>query len=240
MTPPRKPSVILLDIEGTTTPISFVSEILFSYARMHLKQFLYEHADDEGIRRDLDQLLEENQAETSNGVPKISEAHSCTQAYDYLVWLMDEDRKSSALKSIQGRIWETGYASGQLKSTVFDDVPAAFGRWHDEGRRVAIYSSGSVLAQKLLFQHSQAGDLTRWIEAYFDTASGPKTDAASYSRIAQALGIEPKEILFLSDSPAELDAGASAGLDVRLAVRPGNRATHSSVQHLPVFSFDEL
>ena len=112
MTSNRKPSVILLDIEGTTTPLSFVCETLFPYARMHLEQFLNGHANDEGLQRDLEHLVEENRAEKAVSAPAISDVLSRAQAYDYLVWLMNEDRKSPALKSIQGKIWETGYAGG--------------------------------------------------------------------------------------------------------------------------------
>jgi enolase-phosphatase E1 len=233
-------SVILLDIEGTTTPISFVYETLFPYARAHLKQFLDNHAESKDLHQDLVRLSKENLAEKSSHAPAISEAHSLSQAYAYLVWLMDEDRKSPALKSIQGKIWAEGYASGQLITTVFPDVPAAFERWHKGGRRIAIYSSGSVLAQKLLFQYSQAGDLTRWVNAYFDTAIGAKTEPTSYRRIAQALGVDPHEIVFLSDSPAELDAAALAGLHVRLTIRPRNKPVSSSVHYPPFFSFNEL
>jgi enolase-phosphatase E1 len=236
----ERPSVILLDIEGTTTSISFVYKTLFPYARRHMKHFLEEHAQDQELHRDLDLLVRESESEKSDAAPLISEAHSISQAYNYLIWLMDEDRKSPALKSVQGKIWAEGYASGQIKGVVFPDVPLAFVRWHSEGRRIAIYSSGSVLAQKLIFQHSQTGDLRRWIDAYFDTATGAKTDAASYRRIAEQLSVRPEEILFLSDSLTELDAAASADLDVRLAVRPGNQPISSSVRHRPVFSFDEL
>lgn len=240
MTVDRKPSVILLDIEGTTTPISFVYRTLFPYAREHLKEFLAKHADDAELRPVLNQLQKENEAETSSAAPRILEASSPQHAFEYLVWLMDQDRKSPALKSVQGRIWEAGYVSGEFKSSVFADVPAAFERWNAEGRRIAIYSSGSVLAQRLLFQYTTNGDLTKWIEAYFDTSSGAKTEAASYHRIAQALHAVPEEILFISDSPAELDAARSAGLAVRFAVRPGNHPTPPSLQYLPVSSFDEL
>jgi enolase-phosphatase E1 len=236
----RRPSVMLLDVEGTTTPISFVYETLFPYARAQLRQFLEEQADDEELHRDLNQLIKENQSEKSSGAPSMSEGGSFSQAYDYLVWLMDADRKSPALKSIQGKIWKAGYTSGQLKSAIYSDVAKAFERWHSECRRIAIYSSGSVLAQRLLFQHGEAGDLTRWIDVYFDTAIGAKNETASYSRIAQELGVDPGEILFLSDSTVELDAAALAGLDVRLTVRPGNRPTLPSVRHLVVSSFDGL
>jgi enolase-phosphatase E1 len=236
----RKSSVILLDVEGTTTPISFVYDTLFPYAREHMEQFLSELKDREDVRSDLRILVAENRAEKSSDAPAISADDKPAKVRKYLLWLMDQDRKSPALKSIQGKIWEAGYASGRLKSIVFADVPAAFKRWHNDGRRIAIYSSGSVLAQKLLFRHSQAGDLTKWIAAYFDTVVGAKTEKDSYKKIAQALGVSPEEMLFLSDSPAELDAAASARLEVRLAMRPGNRAVPPQVRHLPVFSFDEL
>jgi enolase-phosphatase E1 len=236
----RKPSVMLLDIEGTTTPISFVYETLFPYARAHMQEFLREHEGDENLLRDITMLANENQADVPSGAPVISADAKPAEACNYLLWLMDQDRKSPALKSIQGKIWEAGYISGQLKSVVFADVPAALECWHKEGRRIAIYSSGSVLAQKLLFRYSHAGDLTQWIAAYFDTATGAKTERGSYTKIAQTLAVNPAEILFLSDAPAELDAAASAGLDVRLAKRPGNREVLREVRHLPVFSFDEL
>jgi enolase-phosphatase E1 len=234
------PLVMLLDIEGTTTPISFVYETLFPYARTHLKEFLEEHARDEGLQQDLNELIKENRIEKSSGAPLMSVDGALSQVYEYLVWLMKEDRKSPALKSIQGKIWEAGYTSGQLKSTLFDDVPKALERWHSEGRRIVIYSSGSVLAQRLIFHYGMFGDLTRWIHAYFDTEVGAKVEAASYLRIAQRLSVMPVEILFVSDSPQELDAAALAGLNVRLAVRPGNRPTSPDVRHPTIFSFDEL
>ena len=238
MTPTQNP-VILLDVEGTTTPISFVYDVLFPYARAHMEGFLKQHRDDADLLRNIEILVAENHAEAPSNVPTIPPNATPADCSAYLFWLMDQDRKSPALKSIQGRIWEAGYASGELKSVVFPDVPPALHRWHDQSRRIAIYSSGSVLAQKLLFRHTQAGDLTPWITAYFDTAVGAKSDRGSYSKIAQALDVRAEEILFLSDAPAELDAAASAGLGVRLAKRPGNRAVPQA-HHPSVSSFDEL
>lgn len=235
----RPPSVMLLDIEGTTTPLSFVYETLFPYTRAHMQEFLREHEGDEDLLRDMAMLAAENQAEVSSGAPMISAGDRPIGAIHYLVWLMDQDRKSPALKSIQGKIWEAGYTSGRLKSVVFADVPSALERWRNEGRRIAIYSSGSTLAQKVLFRYSHGGDLTQWIAAYFDTTTGAKTERGSYIKIAQTLAVNPGEILFLSDAPAELDAAASAGFEVRIAKRPGNREV-PEVRHLPVFSFDEL
>lgn len=239
MTSTENSSVILLDVEGTTTPISFVYDTLFPFARAHMEEFLSLHKDDADLRRDIQTLAAENCAESSSSAPVIPQNATPIDCSAYLFWLMDQDRKSPALKSIQGKIWETGYATGGLKSIVFPDIPRAFKRWHYQDRRIAIYSSGSVLAQKLLFRHTQAGDLTPWINAYFDTAVGAKTDSRSYSKIAQALDVRPEGILFLSDAPAELDAAASAELNVRLAKRPGNRDV-SHVHHPIVSSFDEL
>jgi enolase-phosphatase E1 len=240
-------SVVLLDIEGTTTPISFVYDVLFPYARTRLRTFLEDHADEADVRGDLDLLLAENRhdASVSSGVPVIPENMSPPSlrmegAYAYLVWLMDQDRKSPALKSLQGKIWEAGYAGGEIRSIIFPDIPTAFERWHQQGRRIVIYSSGSVLAQRLIFGHTQAGDLTRWIEAYFDTGVGAKTQSASYMNIAGELGVLPRDLLFVSDAPAELDAATEAGLQVRLAVRPGNRAVPSTASYAAVMSFDEL
>lgn len=239
MTPTQNPSVILLDVEGTTTPISFVYDTLFPYARAHMEEFLKQHKDDADLHRDIEILAAENRAEASSSVPIIPPNATAPDCSAYLFWLMDQDRKSPALKSIQGKIWEAGYARGELKSVVFPDVPTAFKRWHDQSRRIAIYSSGSVLAQKLLFRHTHAGNLAPWITAYFDTAVGAKSDRNSYSKIAQALDAHPEKILFFSDAPPELDAAASAGLAVRLAKRPGNREV-SQVHHPIVSSFDEL
>jgi enolase-phosphatase E1 len=135
---------------------------------------------------------------------------------------MDRDRKAPGLKALQGRIWEDGYRSGEIRSIVYDDVPPAFSAWRREGRRIAIYSSGSIRAQRLLFAHATGGDLTPAIDAYFDTTSGPKKEPSSYRRIAEALGLAPGSLLFISDVPGELDAALGAGYQTALSVRPGN------------------
>jgi enolase-phosphatase E1 len=235
-----KHSVILLDIEGTTAPISFVYETLFPYARRHLRQYLADHAHDPDLHDPLDLLASENHQEQPSGAPEFSHSAQLDAAYNYLIWLMDQDRKSPALKSIQGKIWAYGYTSGELRSTLFPDVAPALKRWHWEGRRVAIYSSGSVLAQKLLFRYTDFGDLSPWIDAYFDTAMGAKTQSESYNRIAEALAANPAAGIFLSDSIPELAAASSAGWDVRLAIRPGNRPVSDSMHYLTLASFDEL
>jgi enolase-phosphatase E1 len=151
---------------------------------------------------------------------------------------MDEDRKVTALKALQGRIWEEGFLGGQLEGVVYEDVPRAFARWHRAGRTIAIFSSGSVLAQKLLFGHSNAGDLTPFLAAYFDTTTGPKGEAPSYARIAAALRHEPRFVLFVSDVAAELDAARAAGLETALCLRQG--AGPVAPAHRTIRSFDEL
>jgi enolase-phosphatase E1 len=222
---------ILLDIEGTTAPFSFVAGTLFPYARARLARFLEEHRDDGEVREDLARLRAERERETEPGVPE--------DPLDYLFWLMDRDRKSTALKSVQGKIWEDGFESGTLVAPVYPDVPRALKRWKDEGRDVSIYSSGSVLAQKLLFAYTDAGDLTPFLRAYFDTTTGPKREAGSYARIAAALDRKPREVLFVSDIVAELEAARTAGCATALAVRPGNAPASADFAR-SVTSFDEL
>ena len=152
---------------------------------------------------------------------------------------MDRDRKSTALKSLQGKIWKAGFESGEMQGTLFADVPAALTRW-SMSARVAIYSSGSVEAQQLLFRYSTFGDLTPLIAAYFDTRTGPKASSASYAAIAAALNVEPREVLFFSDVVRELDPAREAGLETRLVVRPGNAPIENAHGHSAIDSFHGL
>jgi enolase-phosphatase E1 len=146
---------------------------------------------------------------------------------------MDRDRKSTALKSLQGKIWKAGFENGELKGTLFDDVPEALKRWSTDAR-VAIYSSGSVEAQKLLFRYSSHGDLTALISGYFDTRTGPKMESASYAAIAAAMRVAQEEVLFFSDSVRELDAARDAGCGTRLVVRPGNQPVDDAQGHVMI------
>jgi len=228
---------LLLDIEGTTTPVDFVTRVLFPYAREHVRDFLIRRA------RELALLLSEHEADRRAGQSPPpwrggSPAEALDSAVAYVHWLMGRDRKSTALKALQGRIWEEGYQAGQLRGQVYPDVPRAFARWRAQGREVAIFSSGSVLAQKLLFSRSEAGDLTPWIRACFDTTTGAKGDAESYRHIADALGQSPEAVLFLSDVAAELDAARSAGMTTALCLRTG--PPPPSPGHTVVRGFDEV
>jgi len=232
---------LLLDIEGTTTPIAFVYDVLFPFARAHVREFLERHLDFE-VRLDLARLRKEHAKDAADQLspPPFVESAELESIVGYVHWLMDRDRKSTALKSLQGKIWEEGYRAGALKSEVFPDVPVAFQRGHHAGLRVAIFSSGSVLAQKLLFAHTGVGDLTQFIEAYFDTTTGPKSDPESYRRISSELQLSPEQILFISDVTAELEAATGAGMKSALCIRPGNPPQPNVNEQPLIRTFDEI
>jgi enolase-phosphatase E1 len=239
--PPIKPpiSVVLLDIEGTTTPIDFVYKVLFPYARERVAEFLTLHRAD--VREDIEGLLRANAEDIARSMnPPEIKSGTVDQLAAYVHWLMDQDRKTTALKSLQGKIWEAGYKAGELHSQVFEDVPRAFVRWQKQGKDICIYSSGSVLAQKLLFANTEAGDLTRFIRDYFDTNVGAKADATSYRRIADALELRPPAMVFVSDVTAELKAAASGGLETLLCVRPENHPQADASHYSVIRSFDEV
>lgn len=240
MTPPR---LYLLDVEGTTSPISLVSEQLFPYARKHLKSFVLDHVDEAAVRADLALLVEERMEERDAEAPPVEPewdvADDAEPGIVYLLWLMDRDRKSTALKSLQGKIWKAGFEAGELVGTVFPDAPEALARWSREAK-VAIYSSGSVEAQQLLFRHSSAGDLTPYLSGYFDTRVGAKGAAESYRAIAAAMGIATGEILFVSDVVRELDAAREAGCGTRFSVREGNHPVDERHGHMTISSFDQI
>jgi enolase-phosphatase E1 len=228
-----------VDIEGTTTPVDFVYQVLFPYAHERVLSFLTRHAGEPEVAQDVAGLREEHERDTKAGRhPPALEGDSPATVAAYARWLMDQDRKATALKSLQGRIWAEGYRAGELKSQVYEDVPPAFKRWTESGRQVAVFSSGSILAQKLLFRHTDRGDLTKYIAAYFDTTTGPKAEAESYRGIAASLGQAPAEILFVSDAFVELHAAREAGLGTALAVRSETLPT--SDKHRPILTFDDL
>jgi enolase-phosphatase E1 len=237
-------STILLDIEGTTTPIDFVYQILFPYARARLKDFITRHEADEEVRAIVAGLCDEHAIDKSADLPPLRCANDPDEEQieaivAYGQWLMDQDRKVTSLKTLQGKIWEEGYRSGELKGEVFPDVPPNLRRWREQGKTVCIYSSGSVLAQRLLFAHTGQGDLTKFIQDFFDTKVGHKTEPGSYTRIAGLLG-KPSEILFISDVLAELDAARAAGVQTHLCVRPGNPRQPDSSIHDTIYTFDEV
>lgn len=201
---------IVTDIEGTTSSISFVKDVLFPYARKRLPGFIETHVDRPEVQHWLHEAAKE---------AKLVEA-SRQELIELLLRWIDEDRKSTALKALQGMIWKEGYEAGDYRAHVYPEVAARLHQWRADGIRLYVYSSGSVPAQKLFFQYSEAGDLTPLFAGYFDTETGPKRDASSYERIVEAVGERPEHVLFLSDIVEELNAAKAAGLQTGWLVRP--------------------
>jgi enolase-phosphatase E1 len=238
-------AAILLDIEGTTTPIAFVSEVLFPYARKHVRAYLEEHAGEPESGTLIARLRDEHASDSRSGEPvppwvEQPPAARLAAIAAYVEWLMDCDRKSTALKELQGKIWDGGFKRGELVGDFFPDVAPALKRWHEHQLHLAIYSSGSVLAQQLIFRYAKAGDLTPFVRWYFDTNVGAKGDAQSYRRIAQTIGLPAGSVMFLSDVTRELDAARAAGLQARLVIRPGNAPVSGAEPYQPIHTFDEL
>ena len=236
---------VLLDIEGTTTPIAFVHEVLFSYARSRAKNYLAAHFDSADAVADLAQLREEHATDVEQrleppALVKGPRDVEIASVVDYVHWLIDRDRKSTALKSLQGKIWRQGYLEGTLKAPLFADVVQTLKRWRRAGLKISIFSSGSSLAQQLLFAHTEAGDLTEFIDNYFDTTNGSKTAIESYRHIASALCLPAPEVLFISDVVPELDAASAAGMQTLLCGRPGNRPEVPTERHQVVQSFNDI
>lgn len=204
-------NTILTDIEGTTSSLSFVKDVLFPYAREHLPGFVREHREDTEVKR----LLADARAYAGGDLDEEALIERM------LNWI-DNDQKITPLKALQGLIWDEGYRRGDFQGHVYEDAVERLRAWHDQGIRLAVYSSGSVHAQKLLFGHTALGDLNPLFDAYFDTRVGGKRDTASYKVIAAELGVEPRDVLFLSDLRTELDAAAEAGMKTTALDRAGS------------------
>ena len=218
----RRPAAILTDIEGTTTPIAFVRDTLFPFARARLAEFVRENGHQPSVSTALDE-------------PDTS----LESVIDALIGWIDADRKAPPLKTLQGMIWEAGYRDCSLTAPVYDDAAAALKRWQAAGIRLAVYSSGSVAAQKLLFGHTSHGDLTLLFENWFDLETGSKLEPGSYRRIADSLSPGTGDILFLSDHPGELDAAREAGLRTVRSDR-GDPPPAPVGDHVTVTSFADI
>jgi enolase-phosphatase E1 len=221
--------LILTDIEGTTTSVSFVFDVLFPYFRERV-QLLGDRLNDPAIAPILQEVKEIVQAE--NGLTLDAQG-AIAQLHQWSV----EDRKIAPLKALQGLLWEEGYKQGDFQGHIYADVPPNLEKWSQQGLQLGVYSSGSEYAQKLLFGYSEYGDLTRYFSWYFDLKVGQKRSPTSYQEIAKLTAIAPAEILFLSDIEAELDAAQEAGLQTIQLVREG---TTASTKHQTVLSFDEI
>ncbi len=223
-----KPSIshILLDIEGTTCPVSFVTGTLFPYASEQMGAFLERNHHQDRVRKLVKEVEEawiaDPHPEAVALQAEVQDECVPKRVLPYLHWLIAHDRKLTALKELQGMVWEQGYASGRLVGPLFSDVPAALRRCRNAGRVLAVYSSGSVKAQQLLYRHSNGGDLGGLFSHWFDTRSGQKQNSTSYTTIAAAMAVEPSQVLFISDSLTELEAAAGAGMEVLFSLREGN------------------
>ena len=220
---------IVTDIEGTTSSISFVKDVLFPYARKRLPAFVETHVD----RPEVQHWLHEAAKEAG-----YIEA-SRQEVIELLLRWIDEDRKSTALKALQGMIWKEGYEAGDYRAHVYPEVAARLRDWRADGLRLYVYSSGSVPAQKLFFHHSEAGDLSALFAGYFDTETGPKRESESYRRIAEAIEEQPRHLLFLSDIVEELDAARAAGFHTGWLVREP-QALPESPRHPVYRDFDAI
>ena len=237
-----EPRALLLDIEGTTTPISFVHDILFPFARDHVREYLTRNSRAPGVQEDIAGLIHEQSVDRSGEQPPTIDVpvSSIDGIVAYVNWLIERDRKSPALKSLQGKIWEQGYRDGILKAPLFDDVVPNLRRLRKTGMRIAIFSSGSVLAQKLLFAHTDTGDHSDLIDEYFDTGVGSKVHSESYSEIARRLQLLPTDVLFVSDVTNELAAAGDAGMRTLLCLRPGNQPQSTAEQFQAIQSFSQI
>ena len=225
-----RPKWVLIDIEGTTTKISFVKEVLFPYARQRMRQFIIDEQGSEQVRLACQSTARD--AGISEGVSDYFD-----QVATKLELWIDEDKKHSALKELQGILWRSGYENGDYLAHVYADVAPSLEAWKKLGIKIAIYSSGSVLAQKLLFGHSVEGDLNPYFSKYFDTQVGPKKESSSYQKICTSLEADGSDVIFLSDVTGELDAAASSGMTAIHILRPGT----DNVGYAPsVASFSEL
>ncbi|MDD1608422.1 MAG: acireductone synthase [Methylococcaceae bacterium] len=218
---------IVTDIEGTTSSLSFVKEVLFPYARAHLADFVRSHANESPVK----ELLEET-------CQVVGEKRDTEQLITQLIDWIDEDKKVTPLKSLQGLIWEAGYQQGDFTGHLYADAAENLKKWHTQGLDLYVYSSGSVYAQKLLFAHTDFGDLTPLFSGYFDTHIGGKQQTESYAHIAEAIGLPAEQLLFLSDISEELNAAKAAGFATIQLTREG--AFDTQTNHPQVSNFDEI
>ena len=222
---------ILTDIEGTTTSISFVHEVLFPYAAKHLRAYVEENQEREEVEGILEGVAATLKTEAGIENPDLK------TLIDTLLHWIETDRKHTSLKELQGQLWKKGYENGDFLSHVYADVPGALNRWFDAGIWMGVYSSGSVEAQKLLYKNTIAGDLSWYFSFHFDTRIGHKREVESYQKIVKEIRLWAGDVLFLSDVPEELDAAQAAGLQVTQLLRPG---IPPSDRHPGVSSFDEI
>ncbi len=237
---------IVVDIEGTTSSIAFVHQVMFPFVRRELNAYLQSNWNSTDVKEVCDQIAKDAchadfaSWQRASGVAADDVTASQSLVIQEIHRLMDSDVKATGLKALQGLIWEAGFASGELQADVFADVPPALQAWNAAGKDVRVYSSGSIKAQLLFFGHTQFGNLLSEFRGHFDTTIGNKREAGSYQRIAEAMGMLASEILFVSDLVAELDAAAAAGMKTALTMRPGNPPLVGTPAHPIIHSLAEI
>jgi enolase-phosphatase E1 len=239
----RTARCVLLDIEGTVADVRFVYDVMFPFVRREVAAFLASHWEDASLKEPLLNIAAESGLSASSdpwSQKEVGRQRAIDNAVDAVNRLMDSDSKTTGLKALQGRIWESGFRSGTLRSELFDDVLPALRRWQEVGLELRIYSSGSILAQQMFFEHTTQGNLTPMFAAHYDTTIGNKKESISYRGIAEDCKLEPHDILFLSDVAAELIAATEAGMQAIACVRPNNAPLPESYQGASLQRFDQL
>ncbi len=236
-----KYKVVLLDIEGTTSAIDFVHTTMFDYARNNLEDFLVSSFETKETIEILEVFAQDEKQPSLAAflVGASSKAEKIDRIVNLASQRMKEDSKATGLKALQGMVWRKGFNNGELKGHIYNDVPDAFNRWKKSGITIAIYSSGSILAQKIYFANTIFGNLGTLISNHFDTTSGPKRISSSYENITNILNAKAGDILFLSDVTEELDAAKAAGMATGLLIRPGNKAAGNN-DHIAYDDFNTL
>ena len=233
--------VVLLDIEGTTSSISFVHDVMFPFARERVSSFVADTWGQPALNDCLKLLATDLQfASVDSWLGNADTASKKVTVTNAVTSMIDSDMKATGLKQLQGIIWRSGFESGELVAHLYEDTAPALRRWKDAGIDLRIYSSGSIAAQKLFFGHSVAGNLLHLFSEHYDTTTGPKKEAESYRKIAADIGNPAEKTVFISDVTEELDAASAAGMQTILSVRPGNKTVENIVDYQAIQSFEML
>ena len=241
---------IVVDIEGTVSSIQFVHEVMFPFASQAAERYLLDRWEDAEVQQAIEQMAKDWSGKTSFSTPvdggswrwnpEVPVTGRPLAVAQWVRQLIAEDSKTTGLKHLQGLIWKDGFHAGLLTAPLFPDVPPALQRWSDQGLQLAVYSSGSIAAQKLFFQHTNFGNLLPLFSGHFDTTTGGKRSSRSYRAIAERLERNPSQLLFLSDVHEELTAAKEAGWQAIAVVRPGNAPLPPNCSIPAIQSFDEL
>ena len=231
---------ILLDIEGTTSSISFVYDVMFPFVREHVSEFLKNNWSDESVQSSVSMLADDLKKDTRQWLGNFTDEEKQNAVATGVIELMDADVKATGLKKLQGLIWKDGFHNGDMVAHLYGDVADSIKSWNQQNIDVRIYSSGSIQAQNLFFGHTVAGDLLDQFKGHYDTTTGPKQESASYQEIASEFSCQPNEILFISDVIAELEAAKQAGLQTALCIRPGNKPVDAEHGFASITSFDQV